>query len=144
MRKIRACGFLIVRGQPIDSFLLMKHAKRWDLPKGHVDGDESDLQCAYRELEEETGLSAEQVERIPGFEFRTTYELFSERFGQRCEKTVVIFLARCKPGTEENLKLTEHLGCEWRKWDPPHQIQVQTIDPLLRELHQFLSQNPNA
>lgn len=142
MRQIRACGFLLVQGQPIESFLLMKHAKRWDLPKGHVDGDETDMQCAYRELEEETGFTADQIERVPGFEFRTTYELYSERFKERCQKTVVIFLARCKPGVDLNLKVTEHLGFEWKAWNPPHQIQAQTIDPLLSHLQHYLQQNP--
>jgi 8-oxo-dGTP pyrophosphatase MutT (NUDIX family) len=57
VRQPLSCGFLILRGQPVDSFLLMKHPRRWDLPKGHLDEGETELQCALRELQEETGIS---------------------------------------------------------------------------------------
>lgn len=30
------------------------------------------------------------------------------------------------------VKLTEHAGHEWMKWNPPHHIQQNTIDPLLK------------
>lgn len=34
----------------------------WDLPKGHVDEGETELQCTLRELYEETGISADDIE----------------------------------------------------------------------------------
>jgi len=67
MKQPRSCGFLIVKGDPIESFLLMKHPARWDLPKGHVDPGETDMQCALRELEEETGISAVELEQFRTF-----------------------------------------------------------------------------
>ena len=60
MDKVDSCGFLIFRddtdkrGKTKRNFLLMRHADRWDLPKGHVDPGEKKKQCALRELEEET------------------------------------------------------------------------------------------
>ncbi len=57
----KSCGFLIYRNDPARSFLLMRHTDRWDLPKGHVDSDETNLECAYRELEEETSIPAKFV-----------------------------------------------------------------------------------
>lgn len=129
MREIKACGVLVTRGQPIESFLLMKHPKRWDLPKGHVDDDETEIECAIRELEEETGISADDVDFDPTFRFATSYELFSERFNEQCLKTVVIFLARLK--RDVPIHTTEHEGYQWFPWQPPHKIWPQTIDPLL-------------
>ena len=35
------------------------HAKHWDLPKGKMEPDETELQAAIRELWEETGLRAQ-------------------------------------------------------------------------------------
>ena len=70
MKQPVSCGFLIVRGQPIDSFLLMQHVRRWDLPKGHVDEGESEMQCALRELQEETAITAADVEVDPEFQFQ--------------------------------------------------------------------------
>lgn len=45
-------------GQP--KYLLLKSATSnfWGFPKGHVEGDESDVQTAMREIREETGLTA--------------------------------------------------------------------------------------
>ena len=39
----KSCGFLIMRGEPPREFLLMRHADRWDLPKGHVDPGETEM-----------------------------------------------------------------------------------------------------
>ncbi|MEL7266668.1 MAG: NUDIX domain-containing protein, partial [Planctomycetota bacterium] len=52
---------LILAGDPLKSapnaFLLMRHAKRWDLPKGHSDPGETLIQTALRETQEETGIA---------------------------------------------------------------------------------------
>ena len=137
-----SCGFLIVRGQPIDSFLLMKHPHRWDLPKGHVDEGETELQCALRELEEETGIAAADIEIDPSFCFEHSYPVSQKRYGGRgfIEKKILIYLGRVIRPVD--IILTEHNGYEWFSWNPPHSIQEMTIDPLLRQLNLHLqSQN---
>lgn len=133
---IRAAGVLVVRGEPIREFLLLKHPKRWDLPKGHQEAGETDLQCALRELEEETGIAAKDIELVDGFRWETQYTVNSKRHGGRpMRKTVVFFLARLVNAVE--LKLTEHPSGKWFPWKPPHQIQSQTVDPLLAEAERF-------
>ena len=139
MKQVRSCGFLIVCGTPVESFLLMRHATRWDLPKGHVDPGETDIQCAYRELWEETGIGRDAVEVDPVFQFQTEYLV--QRGEQRdvVNKTLIVFLGRlCR---EVAITPTEHSGFEWVPWQPPHQIQTATIDPLLAELDRFLTEN---
>lgn len=138
MRDIRACGVLVLRGNPPHSFLLMRHASRWDLPKGHVDGNETDEECALRELCEETGIGGTEIELLPGFRFTTVYQVDSKRFGQPCRKTLVIFLARLL--RDVSITPTEHPGYQWFPWHPPHQIQEQTIDPLLAEVERFMAE----
>ena len=137
MRQIKACGVLVVRGNPVDSFLLMKHKDRWDLPKGHLDGDETDEECARRELLEETGITAADIELVPGFRWVTEYEVNSKRFGEKCHKTLVIFLGRLK--REVKITLTEHLDFRWFPWQPPHRIQSQTIDAVLAAAEKFFA-----
>jgi bis(5'-nucleosidyl)-tetraphosphatase len=136
MQQIKSCGFILFRGDRSDpqrSFLLMKHRERYDLPKGHVEPGESDLECALRETTEETGIEASAIEIEPEFQYRSIYYPQYARFNNEVvEKTLIIFLGWVAPQT--SITTTEHLGYEWIDWHPPHQIQAQTIDPLLAEV----------
>lgn len=135
-----SCGFLIVRGNPIESFLLMKHSRRWDLPKGHVDEGETELQCALRELREETGIVAEDIEIDPTFSYENRYMVNQKRYGGRgfVEKKLLVYLARLKNPVK--ITVTEHDGYRWFGWKPPHRIQDLTIDSLLEALERHLEQ----
>lgn len=44
--EVKSCGFFVMK--PDQSFLLMKHKDRYDLPKGHMEAGESELQTAKR------------------------------------------------------------------------------------------------
>lgn len=130
MRQVKSCGVLVVRGDPVDSFLLMRHSRRLDLPKGHVDPGETDLECALRELREETGIPEDALDLDPSFRFHTEYYVRYREFdNQLAKKTLVIFLGKLK--REIEIVPTEHQGYAWLPWSPPHKIQRETIDPLL-------------
>jgi 8-oxo-dGTP pyrophosphatase MutT (NUDIX family) len=135
--EVKSCGFLIIRGEPVREFLLMRHADRWDLPKGHVDAGETEMQCALRELREETGILATDIDVLDGFRFETHYQVRGKKSGQLYDKTLVLFLARLK--RDVPIAVTEHPGYQWFPWQPPHQIQAWTIDPLLAEVGRFLA-----
>lgn len=154
MGKLKSCGFLIFRDNPTTdaeqdssvqsswhlpndnlhvSFLLLKHPNRWDLPKGHVDPGETNMQCALRELDEETGIQAANLAVDPNFKFKQKYMVSSKRSkGKPKKKRLIIYAAKLIQPVE--LKLTEHDGSQWFHWDPPHSIQSKTIDPLLAAL----------
>ena len=55
--------FLI--GHPGGPIFLNKDDGYWTIPKGQLDGDESALEAAKREFEEETGMKPEAEEYIP-------------------------------------------------------------------------------
>lgn len=131
MQDVKACGVLLFRDQPCESFLLMRHRKRLDLPKGHVDPGENEHECALRELWEETGIRADEIELDPNFRWTTQYDVDGKRYGlsDRVHKTVVIFLGKLI--RDVDVSCSEHVGFEWIPWNPPHRIQAQTIDPLL-------------
>jgi len=133
MAKIKSCGFIIVRENPTRSFLLMRHPNRWDLPKGHVDPGETSLECAYRELEEETGITADDIEVDDEFKFKQKYMVTYKRSNYvPKKKKLIIYLAKLLHEVE--IKTTEHEDFEWFDWNPPHAIQEKTIDPLLKKL----------
>ncbi len=137
MHQLKSCGVLVVRGEPIRSFLLMVHPTRFDLPKGHVDAGETDIECAMRELREETAIAPEDIELDANFRYTATYQVRPEKLNyQTCNKTLVIFLGRLM--REVEIVPTEHIGFEWRSWYPPHRIQAETIDPLLAQLEEYV------
>ena len=134
--EVRSCGFIIFRtrsdGGKLE-FLLMRHKARWDLPKGHVDPGETQMECALRELEEETAIKFDDITIDPEFRFSHQYEVRYSRNDYRPQqKELVIYLAMLDNPVE--LVITEHLGYEWIEWNPPHQIQDQTIDPVLAQV----------
>jgi bis(5'-nucleosidyl)-tetraphosphatase len=136
MQQVKACGFILFRANSQKSFLLMKHQDRYDLPKGHTEAGESDLECALREMNEETGILASAVQIEPDFQYRSVYFPQSARLNNEVvEKTLIIFLGWVAPQT--TITTTEHLGYEWFDWHPPHQIQAQTIDPLLAQVQAY-------
>lgn len=126
-------------------FLLMRHKDRWDLPKGHCDGDETYLETAHREMEEETGIPATVCRFEAGFEFDIEYDVtYKKKYpGRTFQKRIRYFLAWIP--NEVKIEVTEHEGFQWTRWEPPHQIQSQTIDPLLAAVESFLKdQKSNA
>ena len=141
MRKVKSCGIIVMRKQPQISFLLMLNSPNsefiYDLPKGHIEFGEDEVSCALRELSEETGIFAENIDLDTNFRYTDTYITKYKRFnGEKVEKTVVVFLGWLKQ--EVNLKLTEHSGYQWVDWNPPHLIQEKTINPLLSQLERYL------
>lgn len=70
IKKIYSAGGIIVRPAEQDEgkweVLVTQHSKHkgWDFPKGHREIYESEEQTALREVEEETGVKAEIVEKV--------------------------------------------------------------------------------
>jgi bis(5'-nucleosidyl)-tetraphosphatase len=122
----------------------LKHPNRYDLSKGHQEEGENDVQTAQREVHEETGIAPEFVSLARGFTFIETYYPKYKRFGgQTVEKTICIFAGLASAEGVSHLKLTEHSGCVWMPWTPPHtSIQKNTIDPLVLNLEKYFKKNP--
>eukprot|EP01027_Heterolobosea_sp_BB2_P027105 GEZU01042322.1.p2 GENE.GEZU01042322.1~~GEZU01042322.1.p2 ORF type:complete len:119 (+),score=28.60 GEZU01042322.1:56-412(+) len=116
MRQLKSCGILLFKDKNIgakgNAFLLMKHADRLDLPKGHMENNETEIQTAMREFEEETNLSRNDIVIDDKFRFAETYYPKYKRFGgETVEKTVVIFLAHLKdPAAASRIASSEHPG----------------------------------
>ncbi len=128
---IEAAGLLLFYRGDSPSFLLMQHADRWDLPKGHAEPGESSLETALRETEEETGIEAARIAVDPDFNFVIEYDVRGQQRGDY-RKRVTYFLGyvdeRFSP------ELTEHIGFKWFEWPVTGVIQAATIDPLLKSV----------
>ena len=89
MNQEKSCGAVVFtrRGGEILFVIVQEAAGAYSFPKGHVEGDETETQTAFREVREETGLCPEF---LPGFRETDEYEL-REKPGTR--KQVVYFLS---------------------------------------------------
>ncbi|OGD88874.1 hypothetical protein A3F45_00830 [Candidatus Curtissbacteria bacterium RIFCSPHIGHO2_12_FULL_41_17] len=98
IKRIYSAGGIVVRKSTKGTkstkgveVLVTQHSKHkgWDFPKGHREIYESEEQTALREVEEETGVEAEIIDKVG----QTQYFYYEE--GSRVLKTVVFYLMKC-------------------------------------------------
>jgi bis(5'-nucleosidyl)-tetraphosphatase len=132
-----SCGVFVMRRKHGKiEFLLMRHADRLDFAKGHIEEGESEMDCALRELREETGISTDQIHIESNFRYTVSYVARYKRFDyQPVTKTLVLYLGWVSGDTEP--EVSEHAGYEWYQWNPPHKIQEQAIDPVLQYVENY-------
>jgi 8-oxo-dGTP pyrophosphatase MutT (NUDIX family) len=110
-RRDFSAGGVVVRDGEVAVIIPRRRGAQGDtvlgLPKGHLDGGESELEAAIREVREETGVEVEPIEKLG--EIRYTYE----RRGQPVDKRVVFFLLEYRAG-----ELAHDHEIEQVKWMP--------------------------
>lgn len=57
MKTTQSAGIVLFRDER-EVLMVQQYGETWSFPKGHREDGESLLQCAYRELREETGIDA--------------------------------------------------------------------------------------
>lgn len=91
IKRIYSAGGIVVRDFDGEKKVLVtQHSKHkgWDFPKGHIELGESAEQAAVREVEEETGVKAEIIEKVGATEY------FYWENKEKILKTVVYFLMK--------------------------------------------------
>ena len=87
----KSCGAIVYRKSHGNTeILLIKHIKsgHWQFPKGHVEGNETEVETAIREIKEETAIDV-MIDPT----FRETVSYYPKRDTQ---KTVVYFIGKAK------------------------------------------------
>jgi 8-oxo-dGTP pyrophosphatase MutT (NUDIX family) len=82
---VKASGGIVTKDH---QFLMMFRRGVWDLPKGKLDDGEKSKKAAQREVEEETGVKAEIVEKVC-----TTWHTYTQN-NQRILKRTKWYLMR--------------------------------------------------
>lgn len=112
MKREKSCGALVYRVENDELMLLLlrhRHGGHWSFPKGHVEGNETEVQTALREVLEETSL---HITLQPNF--RHTVEYFPK---PGVKKLVVYFLGEASPD-EEAIRQEEEIGeLRWVRLD---------------------------
>lgn len=106
--------------------LVTQHSKHkgWDFPKGHREIYESEEQTALREVEEETGVKAEIIERVG----ETKYFYYEE--GEKVLKTVTFYLMKYLGEGDA----TTAFEVSAKKWLSPEKVEAQLTFKDTKEL----------
>ena len=107
---------IIVRDESGDvtTYLCVRAYSNWDFPKGHVEGNETELETAKRELIEETGIVNFRL--FDGFRHRIEYNF--QKGNEMVLKEVIFFLA--ESNTKEVVLSSEHQNFVWLNEDLAH------------------------
>lgn len=132
MKQEKSCGCIVIDDGKV---LLVKHILgHWDLPKGHMESKETEIETAVREIKEETNIDVEINQN-----YRYTIEYSPEK--DVC-KEVVYFIATKKGG---NLKAqeVEIEEVQWVEFDEAIKkiIFDNTKNVLEKAMKDFLDQS---
>jgi putative (di)nucleoside polyphosphate hydrolase len=117
----------------------------WQMPQGGIDEDEEPWPAALRELEEETGIRPELVEKIAEHPETLRYELPEEWRGKLWRgrwigQKQVWFLARFLGGDEDVNIATGHPEFRAWKWINPDRLPDVIVE-FKRDLYRRLLQD---
>jgi phosphoribosylformimino-5-aminoimidazole carboxamide ribotide isomerase len=107
----RSAGIIPYRqGQGGPEFLLLFNLffEQWQFPRGGVHQDETDIQCARREFEEETGLAIRRIHEDCRVELNYTANIRNYAI----ERTLVYYLAEVDSG-EISFGDEDHCEASW-------------------------------
>ena len=106
----------------------------WDLPKGHMEAGEDEIQTVKREVREETGLK--DIKIVSGF--KETIKYFFKYEGKTVFKTVVFYLAETK--TKEINISGEHIAFEWLNFEKAlKHLAYKNAKEIIKKANDYLS-----
>lgn len=138
---IVACGGVVVYQHESETlYLVLKHSsgkKHWALPKGHLENGESYLDCAVREIVEETGIDRDKLHFVAKLKAKSVYKK-KRKF--RKDKLKIVHLFLFKSMTTAVTLSKEHTNF---KWLPIHKIKKKltfpTSFPAFLEAHELMN-----
>lgn len=113
--------------------LLIKRLGKWDLPKGKIDGNESDEEAAVREVTEECGISGLTITRVLDNTYHT-YKMHNHRFLKITHWYEMQTTSEETPVPQAEEHITEARWTDWNKLQPAELDTYFSIRELLFSL----------
>ena len=136
---VLSAGVIVIRwNEDKPHYLLLRAYKYWDFPKGIVDEDESPLEGALREVEEETTLS--NLSFRWGKDFRET-----PPYGRG--KVARYYMAESQEGkvslpANPELGHPEHHEFRWCGYQEARELVADRVKPILDWAHARIENEP--
>lgn len=137
----KSAGAIIFRKEKDKIYYLLLHyppsAKSardyWDLPKGHIEKGEEEIETVKREVEEETGLK--DIKFLEGFKEWIKY--FFKFEGKNIMKFVTFYLAEA---LSAEVKISgEHINYKWLSYkEAVELLTFQNAKEILKKADGFL------
>lgn len=144
MNKEKSAGAVIFRKEDGKIYFLLldypssarAEKSYWDLAKGHIEKDETEIETVEREVEEETAL--DDLEFINGFKKEIRY--FFKYKKETILKEVVFYLAETK---KKDIKISfEHKGYAWLPFNEAYnKLTYKEAKEVLKEANHFYEEN---
>lgn len=105
--KEKSCGCIIIKDNKVLLVCEKRRNNFWGFPKGHIEHDETEVETAKREVQEEVGLNVE-VDESKRYEIKYIVE-------DRIEKTAVFYVARATSEeiTKQEVEIADVKWCEF-------------------------------
>jgi bis(5'-nucleosidyl)-tetraphosphatase len=121
--KEHSAGIVLYRSDDNSSnlILLLHYGNgHWDFPKGNIEVNETQIQAAVRELEEETGINRFRL--VPGFKETLVYNY--KKKSAQVAKTVTFYLGITT--ISKVVLSSEHIGYVWLTYQ--ESVKILTYD----------------
>jgi len=136
MQTEKSAGVIVFRQENKERKYLLLHYEEghWDIVKGKMEKNETEIATLTREASEEAGLG--DLEIIDGFKEKINY--FFKRNNELVSKEVVFYLAKT---LQKEIRLSpEHIGYKWVSYE--HAIKQMTYNnakEVLKKADEFLN-----
>ena len=136
LNRDKSCGALLFIRKDAKLFWLVlqansTHGGHWDFPKGHVEGNESEIETAAREVYEECGLKFNRID--------TFREVITFVPNNSIMKDVVFFLGEAQ-SSEVKFILDEMQDHRWLEYDDAiKQLTFENSKELLKKANNLIS-----
>ncbi|MDX1608189.1 MAG: NUDIX domain-containing protein [Candidatus Spechtbacterales bacterium] len=141
-KSINEYSFGIIPARKVggDYYFLLVHRLEgfWELPKGHAEEDEDDIEAAKREFSEETGLQKVNILKDSIFENKYIYE----RDDEVIHKVVKYYIGLVPEGEEVRVQKDEVDDYTWAPFEEARRIIThQNSRELLDKAFEALEEN---
>lgn len=137
MKYVESVGIITytIQNDSIQYLLLLSDTGCWDFPKGHIESGETKRETALRELQEETGLTAQLDDT---FEQSLSYVYPGYQNKQETHKTDYMFVGKAFRTT---ITLSpEHTDYAWLTYDQAlKQITYDDTRELFKKAHEYIT-----